>query len=379
MNNPQVVIIGGGITGTAIAYHLAKLGAKQVTVLEKDYLSSGSTGRCGGGIRQQWSSPYNVRLAMKSVEHFTRFREEMDMDIEYYQGGYLLLSFDEEEATQFEENVRMQREEGLKVDILSSKEVSQKYPYIRTEGLKMATFCKTDGHANPHKATFGYANAAKKLGVSIHTHTLAKQVDVQSGAVKGVHTTRGYFPADIVINAAGPWSKEVGQLAGIDLPTESFRHQIFVTEALDYFFPFMAISFSGNFYIRQALHGQFIMGKGDADEVPGINRNVTYRFAKEMAIKMVKVFPFLENLRILRHWSGEYNMSPDAQPVIGESPHIKGFYYSVGYSGHGFMIAPAVAEGLAHMIMNGSSPYLDLAPLNIHRFSGKTQREKNVV
>lgn len=379
MIDPQVVIIGGGITGTAIAYHLAKLGAKQVTIIEKDYLSSGATGRCGGGIRQQWSSPYNVRLSMRSVAHFEKFKEEMDMDIEYYQGGYLLLSFDDEEAAQFEKNVEMQRSEGLEVEVLTAKAVAERYPYICTDGLKIATFCQKDGHANPHKATFGYANAAKQLGVKILTHTNAEKVDVHAGKVTGVHTTRGFFPADIVINAAGPWSKEVGEIAGVDLPTESYRHQIFVTEGLEYFFPFMAISFSGNFYIRQALHGQFIMGKGDADEVPGFNRNVTYRFEKEMAVQMTRRFPFLENLRILRHWAGHYNMSPDAQPIIGESPDVKGYYYSVGYSGHGFMIAPAIAEGLARLIMTGTSPYVDLEPLNLHRFSGETVREKNVV
>ncbi len=380
MKGYRICIIGGGIIGTSTAFHLARMGETRVAVFEKDYISSGATGRCAGGIRQQWSTRSNVRLAMRSVELFERFEEQTGFDIEYRQGGYLLLSYDEEEAEQFERNVRMQREEGLDVELLSPETVKRRYPFINTEGLVAATFCQRDGHANPHKANFAYALSAKGMGVDIFTHTTVESVEVQGGAVVGVKTSRGYFPCEIVVNAAGAWSREVGQMVGIDIPTTSYRHQILVTESLEDFFPFMAISFSGNFYMRQTAHGQMIMGQGDPNERPGVNRNVTYAFLKEIVVKMRRIFPFLENVRVMRQWSGSYNMSPDAQPIIGRSRKVEGFFYAVGFSGHGFMLAPAVGEALAEMILLDRTEHVDIGHLDIERFeSGETEIEKNVV
>lgn len=377
-NEYKVAIIGGGIVGCSIAYHLAKFGENDVVVFEKDYLSSGSTGRCAGGIRQQWSSPHNVLLAMRSVSLFEKLSQETGVDIEYKQGGYLVLSYDDQEAAQFEKNVQMQRELGLDVEILTPKDVKQRYPYIDVSGVKMATFCQKDGHANPHLANFAYARAAQKLGVHIMTHTQVMAVEVLPNGFE-IFTNRGKIGAKILINAAGPHSREIGNMVGVDLPTESYRHQIMVTEAVKNFFNPMAISFSGNFYMRQTKHGQFIMGQGDPDEKPGINNNVTYRFEREMAEKMCAIFPFLSKLRIVRHWSGHYNMSPDAQPIIGESTSVPNFYYAIGFSGHGFMLAPAVGEALAQMIIYGRTLHVDITELNLDRFEKGVVREKNVV
>ncbi len=380
MKEYRVCIIGGGIIGTSIAFHLAKLGERRVAVFERSYISSGATGRCGGGIRQQWSARMNVRLAMRSVKLFERFEKDAGFDIEYRQGGYLLMAFTEEEAERFERNVKMQREEGLDVEILSPKMVKERYPFINTENLILATFCQTDGHANPHLANFGYAFAARRLGVDIYTHAEVKDIIVQNGSVMGIESSIGSFKCDVVVNAAGAWSKEVGKMAGIDIPTTSYRHQIFVTESLRDFFPFMAISFDGNFYIRQTKHGQMIMGQGDPNEKPGVNRNVTYEFLKSMSEKMTKIFPFLENVRILRQWAGCYNMSPDAQPIVGCSKKVNGFCYAAGFSGHGFMLAPAVGEALAELIIKGSTEHVDISFLDIDRFEkGEVEIEGNVV
>ena len=290
------------------------------------------------------------------------------------------MAFTEEEAERFERNVEIQREEGLSVEILTPKMVKERYPFIDTSELKLATFCGKDGHANPHLANFGYAFAARRMGVDIYTHTEVLDVIVEGGAVKGVVTRRGSFRCEIVVNAAGGWSREVGKMAGIDFPTTSYRHQIFVTEPLEDFFPFMAISFDGNFYMRQTKHGQMIMGQGDPNERPGINRRVTYSFLKSMAEKMTRIFPFLRNVRVIRQWSGCYNMSPDAQPIVGCSSDVDGFCYAVGFSGHGFMLAPAVGEALAETILYGKSTHVDISHLRLERFEeGKTEIEGNVV
>ncbi len=376
----KVVIIGAGMVGASIAFHLTRLGEKDVFILEKSYVSSGSTGRCAGGIRQQWSTRNNVRLAMRSVEWFKRMKEDTGMDVEYKQGGYLILSFDEEEAEEFAENVKMQKEEGLEVEVLTPKQVKRRFPYVNVEGVKLATFCPTDGHANPHLANFAYIRRSVENGARLFTKTEVKEIDVSNGTVKGVWTNAGYIECEVVINAAGPWSKDIGEMVGIDLPTESYRHQILVTEPLENMMDPMIISFSGNFYIRQTRHGSFLMGQGDKDERPGINRKVTAKFLLEMVNKMSRRFPFLRNLRVIRQWSGEYNMSPDAQPIVGLSENVSGYFYAVGFSGHGFMVAPAVGEAIAEWIVFGKPKSVDVSQLSLERFKGKEfLKERSVV
>jgi sarcosine oxidase subunit beta len=374
----RIIVVGAGIVGCSIAYHLAKFGENDVLVLEKNYISSGSTGRCAGGIRQQWSSPHNVLLAMRSVKLFERMSEETGFDIEYKQGGYLVLSYDEREATQFEENVKMQRSLGLNVELLTPNRVKQRFEYVNVEKVLLATFCQTDGHANPHLANFAYAHAAKRLGVTILTHTEVLAIEATNSKFT-VHTSRGRFESRILVNAAGAYAGQVASMVNVKLPVESYRHQILVTEPTKNFVDPMIISFSGNFYVRQTRHGQFIMGQGDKDEKPGLNYNVTFRFEKDLARKMCWLLPFLGKLRIVRHWSGHYNMSPDAQPIIGESPELANFYYAVGFSGHGFMLAPAVGEALAEKILFGETKHVSIAELNVDRFEKSTVRETNVV
>ena len=378
-NKACVTIIGGGVVGSATAYYLAKNGLTDVVLLERDYLSSGSTGRCGGGIRQQWSERMNVRLAMRSVEHFKNFEREVGLNIEYFQGGYLLLAYTEEEEALFKKNVAMQQEEGLDVVLLSREETARKFPFMNLEGLKLSAYCPSDGHANPHLTTFGYAKAAEKMGVNVLTHTDAKRVLVENGKIRTVVTDRGEIETGIVVNAAGGYSHQAGEMVGLNLPTESYRHQIFVTEPLEHILDPLVISFVNNFYIRQTGSGNFIMGQGDRDELPGLEITPTWKFLKEMSDKMPRFFPFLKDVRILRHWAGLYNMSPDAQPIIDRSNEIEDFYFAIGFSGHGFMLAPAVGEALAEWIVFGEPRSVDISNLSLQRFERGFTREKNVV
>ncbi len=376
----SVVVIGGGIIGTSIAFSLAGLGVENVSVFEKSYISSGATGRCGGGIRQQWTSPMNVRLAMRSVKLFESFEEDVGMDIEYRQGGYLLLAYTDEEALAFESNVKMQRSEGLGVELLSKMEISKKFPFMNLDGVKIGTWCRTDGHANPQIANIAYARAIKKMGVDLNTHTVVEGIDVQNGQIKGVKTDRGYVKTDTVINAAGGFSNEIGLMAGVDIPTYSERHQILVTEPVNHFLDPMIINFNHNYYVRQTNHGQLIMGQGDKNPAPGENLGNTAEFLEEMAQKMVRDFPLMRKIHIIRQWSGPYNMSPDAQPIISEAKNVSRYVFAVGFSGHGFMLAPAVGEAVAEKIVYGSSRTTDVSNLDLSRFQNKAiQKEHNVV
>jgi len=375
----KVVVIGGGVIGTAVAFYLAKNGVSDVVVLEKDYLSSGSTGRCGGGIRQQWSERMNVRLAMRSVEHFKRFESEVGFDIEYFQGGYLLLAYTEDEVLLFERNTKMQQEENLDVELLTKNEASSRFSFIDMSGVRAAAYCSSDGHANPHLTTFAYARAAERMGVEVLTHTSAENIITEDGRIVAVQTSKGKIETEVVVNAAGGYSHEVGAMAGVELPTESYRHQIFVTEPLEHIMDPLVISFENNFYIRQTKAGNFIMGQGDKDELPGHNVTPTWKFLREMTEKMPKFFPFLRDVRVLRHWAGLYNMSPDAQPIIDRAVDIDNFYYAIGFSGHGFMLAPAVGEAVAEWIVHGEPRSVDISNLSLNRFQEGFTIEKNVV
>lgn len=373
------VIIGGGVIGTAIAYYMARMGMSDVVVLEASYLANGATGRCGGGIRQQWSTAPNVELAIESVRLWRTLEEELDADIEFLQGGYLVLAYTDEDVSQFEKNVALQRRLGLNVEALTAREINENVvPQLNTEGVRMATWCPDDASANPFLTTQAYAEAARRLGVSIELFTPARRILVDGGKVTGVETDRGTICSPLVVNAAGSHSVPLARTAGVELPISPYRREILVTEPLERFFHPMIISFSFGIYFRQAKHGSVIGGFGDPDEPVGFNETSSLEFLVTMSRKLRHLMPVLSSVKVVRQWAGLYDVTPDAQPILGPVDEITGFFQASGFSGHGFMIAPKVAELVAQAAL-GREPDLDIDRLNARRFRGEITADRSVV
>lgn len=350
----SIVIIGGGISGCSIAYNLAKKGVKDIVVIEKDFLASGSTGRCGAGIRMQWGTERNCLLSKMSVEFYENANEELeyDYDIEFKQGGYLIVAATEKEVNQFKKNVELQNSLGIPSSYLTPKEAKEIIPYIDETRILGATFCPKDGHLNPFHTTQAYANAARRLGVEIRTYTKVTDIDVEMGRIKGVHTDKGYISTPLVVNAAGGYSKQIGEMAGVDIPVYPQRHQILVTEPVAPLQGPMYMGFYLNIYCQQTPHGSFIMGRGDADEPKDTRVSSTWNFLEEMAESCCTLLPLLKNLSVVRQWSGSYCMTPDCHPIYGTIKEVEGFYLACGYSGHGFMLGPATGLLMAQTILN---------------------------
>ena len=375
----SVVIIGGGIIGCSIAYNLAKMGCKNIVLLEKNSLASGATGRCGAGIRQQFGTEMNCILARESIKIFENLSQELDYDIELNQGGYLMLAYTEKEVNQFKKNVALEQSLDIDARSITVKEAKEIAPPLNTEGLLAATFCPSDGHANPFKTNFAYAEAAQKLGVKIYNFSEVRGIKTENNRIVSVSTDKGEVQTPIVINAAGGYSGEIGKMAGVDLPVYSQRHQILITEPVDPLFRPMLMSFSRNFYCQQTPHGSIIMGLGDPDEPKGHDIGSSWQFAREMAQKMTTVVPLLKEVSMVRQWSGLYNMSPDSQPILGEHPQVGGFYMAIGFSGHGFMLAPIVSRLIAELILKGRTS-IPIDKLDIERFErGELIIEPSVV
>ena len=349
----DVVIIGAGINGTATAYYLAKKGYKNIVVLEKSFICSGATGRCGAGIRQQWSTEENTLLAMDAVRIFEGLSEELDFDIEYKQCGYLIPAFTEKFADQFKKNVIMQKKLGLDVSFLSPGEAKEVVKDLCIDDILCATYCPTDGGGNPLLTTFAYARRAEELGVKIYTYTEVKDIIVEKGKIKKVITDKGDILTEKVVNTAGGHSQKIAEMVGLDLPLESFRHEILVTEPVKHFFDPMIISFDYNIYFRQTSHGPILMGCGDKNEKPGFNTKASFEFIKDITARAIKLMPKLKNLNIVRQWAGLYNMTPDAMPLLGDIEEVEGYYQAVGFSGHGYMLGPKVSSLMADLIITG--------------------------
>ncbi len=380
-SSAQVVVIGGGVIGTSIAYNLAKQGCTDVCVIEKSYLASGATGRCGAGVRAQWGTEMNLRMAIESVRMFERMNEELDYDddIEFNQGGYLLLAYTDAGWDQFQRNVELQRKFGLQVELCSPERARQIVPHLNIEELIGATYCETDGHCNPFKVTDAYAKAAKRLGVRIHTNTEVTGIRTERGKIVGVETSKGFISTPIVVNAAGGHSQDIARMAGLDIPTYSERHQILVTEPVAQMQGPMVMSFHHHIYCQQTPHGSFIMGLGDPTEKPGYNTNGTWQFMEEMAEKITWLLPPLRNIRVVRQWAGLYNMTPDRTPILGGVDSLDGYFMAVGFSGHGFMLAPMTGVLLAEVVL-GKQPSLPINLMDLGRFTrGELFHEPSVV
>lgn len=379
-NKADVVIIGGGVNGCSLAYRLTKKGL-DVVVVEKKYLSSGATGACGAGIRQQWSTRENAELAIRSVKIFEHLSKELGQDIEFRQGGYLIAVHDKKEMKQAEKNVAMQRSLGLKVDILQPEQIPDIVPILDVKGMRSigATFCPTDGHANPFRTTFAYADAAKSLGAEIYTHTTVTDLKIKGKEIRSVITEQGTIQTHVVVNAAGIDSKAIADMVKVKLPLIPMRKEIMATERLHPLFEAMVISFKDGIYFSQQKEGQIVGGIPIPEEKAGYKTMPTLRFLEHMSQTLTRYAPVLKHVNLLRHWTGFYDVTPDARPILGEVKEVKGFIQCNGFSGHGFMISPMVSTLLAELIADGKSSEV-LDNLRLDRFKGKAiEKELSVV
>ncbi len=371
----DIVIIGGGIIGTSIAYHLAQKKAGGVVLLEKGMLGEGSTAKCAGGIRAQFSTEINIRFSLESFKTWDRFLEIMETELDFKKVGYLFLATTEEEWAVFQSNSILQRKFGIPVELLSPREIQHRWPYLRVDDLRGGTFCAREGYAGPYEALSGFARGARQGGVKIFEETEVIQILQNGNRVAGVRTPRGDISSPIVVNAAGPYAGQVGKMAAVEVPVQPYRRQLFFTGPFPHIpdpIP-LVIDFHRAWYFRREGAGLLI--SGPKDNFPSFNLNVDYDAMVEVAENSIYRVPVLEKAAIDRGWAGSYEISPDNHAILGEFPGLKGFFLANGFSGHGFQHSPAVGRVMAELIL-GENPSIDISSLSIERFArGELIRE----
>jgi sarcosine oxidase subunit beta len=377
-NRADAVIIGGGILGIATAYYLAKMGMRDVVILERGTVCCGSTGRCGAGIRAQWGTEMNCRLAIATIGIFEHLEDELGMSIGLNQCGYLLVAYSAQELANLRSYMKLQNELGIESRTVSLDEAREICPALDAGDAEGFTYHARDGHADPFLTTYAFLEAAKGMGVVCHRKTECTGIRIKYDAAVGVSTSKGDIDAGIVINCAGGYASQVAAMAGVDLPNWGERHEIMITEPVEPgICPPMLMSFSGNYYIQQRPHGSIICGMSPAGHHHSAECGTTWQFITRMSRVLNRLLPATRDIRVVRHWSGLYDMTPDGSPIIGETD-VKNFYHSTGYSGHGFMLAPIAGKILAQHL-TGTQPDIDFSPLDYRRFArGELITEPNI-
>jgi sarcosine oxidase, subunit beta len=369
--------------GVSTAYHLTQVGVRDVVLVEREpMLGMGSTGRNAGGIRHQFSNESNVRLSIESIRLFERFSEEVGYEIDFHQDGYLFLLSNEQDVSDFRRSVEMQRRLGVEVELITPEDAALLAPGLELDGIIAATYCGRDGIADPNGVTMGFAKAAQASGVEINREVEVIGITTEAGRVASVQTTRGTISTRQVINAAGPYARDIGKLAGLDVPVFPYRRHIFITEPIAEPVPashIMVIDFESTFYFHREGAG-ILFGMSDPDELSSYNTTVSWEFLEKVTRVAVRRLPALANAGISHAWAGLYEMTPDAMPLVGPAPDVGGFFLMTGFSGHGFQHSPAAGRILAEMIAHGAARDFDTTPFSVERFTRAcVEREANVV
>ncbi len=371
----DVVVVGGGAVGTSAAYHLAAAGAGRVLLLEREAsFGLGSTGRCAGGFRHQFSSRVNIELSLASIPLITGFRATHGLPLDVVQDGYLFLVRGDDLWADYRVAAELQRSLGVDVQLLTAAEAARVVPGIALDDVAGATFCAQDGIADPSGLTLGYATAARRAGADLRTGIGVSGLAVSrdGSRVDGVRTEDGDVTAGIVINAAGPWAGRLAATAGLALPLEPLPRVVLVTG------PFtgrperrtLVVDAASSFYFHRE-GGGVLMGMGDPHQPPTFELAVDERFvADELLPTAVSVLPALAEADLANRWVGLYEMTPDHHPIIGPVDGLAGLLLANGFSGHGFQHAPIVGKLLAEIVVDGAAHTVDVSSLGLDRFAG---------
>lgn len=377
----DVAIIGGGIMGASSAYHLARRGANVVLLEADELFGTGSTGLNAGGVRHQFATTVNIELSKLSLEMMERFPDELGQEIGLRRCGYLFLLDDPGDLAQFTRNVELQNAHGVPSRVVSREEIAALAPAVNLDGVIGGTWCPRDGLVDPHGLLQGYVAGARRFGASLETNARVTGVDIEHGRAVRVHSTAGSVEAGAVLIAAGAWSKQVGQLAGLDVPIEPIRRQIVVTAPIPDLrrdFPFV-IDFSRALYFHRE-GGGLLTGMSNRDERPGFDTSVDDAWRLHHLEQAMQRLPLLADAEVMAEWAGLYEVTPDDQPILGRIPSVDGLYICAGFSGHGLMHGPAAGLLMAEEILDGCAHTIDIDSLRWGRFeAGVSAGEYNVV
>jgi sarcosine oxidase, subunit beta len=367
----SVVVIGGGVIGASIAFHLAESGVSDVLLLEKDELASGSTCKAAGGVRASFSNAANIAIGLRGLEVYSRFAQDHDQEIDFSRDGYLYTLSDQTNVDIFTESVALQNSHGVPSRMVTPEEAKKISPLISTEGMLAASWSPHDGKATPESVVMGYAATARRHGARIIRHCAVSDIDSSGGTITAVVTERGRIATNTVVCAAGAWSRGIGDMVGVTIPVTPVRRQIAVTEPvaeLPETSPSLTIDFPSNFYFHPEGRG-LLLGWSDPNEPDGFN----LKFELEDwllglgAIAETRAPAVLE-YGISTGWAGLYEMTPDRNQIIDRSTEVEGLFIATGYSGHGFLMGPATGE-IVRDLYHGKEPGYDISSFALDRFA----------
>ncbi|NOL42981.1 FAD-binding oxidoreductase [Kribbella sandramycini] len=377
----EVVIIGGGVIGTSIAFHLAEAGVERVLLLERNALGSGSTSKAAGGVRANFSDDLNIALGARSLAAFADFARRPGQEIDLHRVGYLFLLETDDQLELFRESTIRQRAVGLPTRMVRVEEALELAPILAPEGLAGACFSAADGHCTPESVVLGYATAARRLGATLLTGCDVLEVDAIGNRISAVRTSLGTVRTSTVICAAGAWSTALAAPLGINLPVTPLRRQIVVTEPIPGLPPNMpmTIDFTSSYYFHHEGPG-LLIGMSDPDELPGFHLDRSDAWLPRLTDAIERRTPSLLDVGLSSGWAGLYEVTPDHDALIGEAGGLSRFLYATGFSGHGFLQGPAVGEIIRDLYL-GRRPFVDISPMDASRFGTTDIRraERNVV
>jgi len=386
MHKADVVIIGGGIVGSSIAWHLTHAGCKSVLVIERESAQGkGSTGKSMGGVRAQFATPVNIQMSLYSIPFYARFEEVVGHPADYRAQGYLFLATTEAHLAYLCDNFERQKKLGLTTArLLPADEIRAILPQLRADDVLGGSFCSTDGFVDPYSVMNGFMAGAAEHGATLWKKTEVTGITRHHGGAYTVATTRGGVSTSTVVNAAGAWSAQVAKFIGIDLPVEPLRRMLVPSEPFSDF-PHsspMVIDMSTGFHFRPEGRG-FLLAWNDPEETPGYKTEFEPSFIEKILVHAANRVPAFENLPVnpKRAWAGLYEMTPDHHCVLGPVAGSPGFFLANGFSGHGVMHSPATGKILADLLLHGTTNLVDdVSVLGFGRFaSGKLLHETAVL
>lgn len=356
----DVIVIGAGSIGTPTAFFLSKAGYKVLVIDQVASVGQGSNKRAIGGIRATHSDPAKITLCQRSIDIFSKWQEEYGDDIEWYQGGYCFVAYRDQERSILQDLLKKQKDYGLNINWYEKKDLLKKVPDLNPNSLLGGTFSPDDGNASPLLAIHAFYSHAQKNGTEFHFQEKVEEIILNNGEISGIKTNKAVYHTRYVINAAGPWAKEIGNMTGLQLPVNPDSHEAAITEPIARFLEPMIVDIrsaegSSNFYFYQHATGQIIFCITPTPNIWGLDMRETSNFLPMVARRLIEVMPRLVNIRVRRTWRGLYPMTPDGFPLVGWVKETPGLLLAVGMCGQGFMLGPGIAELLVRMVSKTES------------------------